>query len=867
MHACNCDGHTDDEHHCSPPTLCAPVCLFALQDLDGWQVTAGYVGLVRGSLPLTTTAGGPGGASAVAGANVHANLTLDEVLITLAPVTAATAAAAAAAAASPDMSANSAAGTAAYSDQRQQQQSFADDLGMLGQMGVLEGIKLIAGGLEAVLQRLSVAATNVTLRVEVPGTAGTGAPAAPSLGPPTSAVSGRGCVQGAELIVHLDCVHYSDATPAAAQPQQQPPLSAGAAAGPTAATATEQLAPAVIELVKRVSVTGLTVELLQLVDEGADGDAGSAAGGLCCSQLLYDAATADLAATAAALRESFMARSSHAMRSSSQVASAAAPPAAAASDTADSASGSAAAPAAAGEPLVAQLVPDLGGLLLGGPEAAGLDLKLELHLAWSTPAAAAAGGAGGGNTAQSGASGPAGRGNAGLLDQQATSTSNSSSQPPRITADLNSSAVSIYLQPWQLPLMQLCSAACSTGSSSSSSSNQAAAAAAASASFGSQRASAAASQQQQQPWGQRSFVEELFFPHVEGFVADSLNLSSPVRGANWGPSSSGLYNSVALGDGSGSAVLGGILTGSSSAAANAASGMYSMYHDARSVFSSVANSISGAMAGNILSGVYSGVSGTNHQSTVSSDEQQQQSTAAMYSSGLGGSTASSSSRGLEVMRGPLSMGSIWQQQQQPQQPLLPAAAWSVRALCPSVYVCLHYHTPTCVGAGGAPPVAAAACTSSSTDTQQQQQQPCLVLRCGGLLAAYEVSGRISHVSLKLYQLEAHEQLPSDWCVVAGADAGGCAGQLALQPRVFGSVPRVLPPTQGTAGFPQQVSMRSLYVSRHTPLISGLHAFTHVCLLLLNRISLSSVPSHICKTPCWCVCPSNMLMSQPPNPKP
>lgn len=45
------------------------------------------------------------------------------------------------------------------------------------QMGIVDGVQLIAGGLENVLQRLRVQATNATVRLEVPEATGT-APAA-----------------------------------------------------------------------------------------------------------------------------------------------------------------------------------------------------------------------------------------------------------------------------------------------------------------------------------------------------------------------------------------------------------------------------------------------------------------------------------------------------------------------------------------------------------------------------------------------------------------------------------------------------------------------------------------------------------------
>jgi hypothetical protein len=724
---------------------------------------------------------------------------LDEVLITVGPKTA-TAAASVPGSSTAAAVASTAAGADAAAEQ-QQQQTFADDLGMLGQIGVLEGIKLIAGGLEAVLQRLSVAATNVTIRVEVPASAAAAAgggadSSAGSRGSNEAAAAAAAVSAGAELILHIDCVHYSDATPAQQQAAVAAVPAAGTGPGPApagaAGAAAGQVPPvpaALVELVKRVSVTGLLIELLQLPDEDADGStaaAAAAAGGgvsavstsqdvMRCSQLLYDGSS-DIAATAAALRESFMARSS--MLHSSSCMSPDAAGAGGAGGAADSA-----AAAAAGQPGTAELVPGLGGLLLGGPGATGLDFKLELRLAWSTAAAAPAP-----------AAGPAAAG--------------TSSQPPRITADINSSALGVYLQPWQLPLLQLCSAAASNGSSSSS---KAAAGASIPPVAGNPSGVAGSTgpqqQQQQQPWGQRSFVEELFFPHVEGFVADSLNLGSSVaRGggsnSNWGSSGS-LYNSVASavggqfdGGSSSSTVLGGILSGgSSSAAANAASGVYSMYHDARSVFSSVASSISGAVSSNLLSGVYSVPNSTGAQAGGSSGGGALP--PAMYSS-------SSSSRWGEAAGG---SGSVWRQQQlQQQPPSLPEAAWSVRALCPSVHVCLHYHAPAC----GQHSAASADSSASQQQQQQQAQPPCFVLQCGGLSAAYDVSGRASHVSLKVYQLEAFEQLPGDWSVVAGASSsssssGGGGSQQVLQPQVLGSVPRVLPAMQqGSAGFTQQV---------------------------------------------------------------
>jgi hypothetical protein len=723
--------------------------------------------VVRGSLPLTATAAAAAANNAATGSacDINANLILDEVLITVAPTGTQTAAAA------DGPSGSNALETGACTpaeQQQQQQQTFAEDLGMLGQIGVLEGIKLIAGGIEAVLQRLSVAATNITIRVEVPAAAAGGNGSAAQTA--AAAVVADAC--GAEVILHLDSVHFCDATPA----QQQ---AAAAAVNPsTAATAAQQLPPAVVELVKRVSVTGLTVELLQLRGDEAEGSAADGTSNtMRCSQLLYDD-SADVAATAAALRSSFMGRSSMMHTSFMSTGTAA-----------GDGSGDPHSAAAAAVGSASGMCPELGGLLLGGPNPSGLDLKLELRLAWST----------GGPTAAAAAAAASGA---------------SASQPPRITADVNISAIGVYLQPWQLPLMQLCSAACSCSSSSSSSRTAAASeAAAVPLASGSSSVFGVSSQQQQQHWGQRSFVEDLFFPHVEGFVADSLNLGSPTRGSNWGPGS-GMYNSVAPADVSSgsSTTLRGIPSGSSSsnaaAAMNAASGMYSMYHDARSVFSSVASCISGAVSGNILSSMYS-ATGTAQSTT---QQQQQFLPASMYSSSTVDGTGGDDAAGAGT-------GSVWQQQQQP---MLPVAAWSMRALCPSVYVCLYYHVPACIGAAGAP-------TADDLCTQQQQQQrhqvqqqpPCFVVRCGGLSAAYDLSGRAHHASFKVYQLEACEQLPTHWPVVAGAPAAAAAGiaaggdggssgsgsrlgQPLLHPKVLGGVPRVLPVAQDAAGFTQQV---------------------------------------------------------------
>jgi hypothetical protein len=472
------------------------------------------------------------------------------------------------------------------------------------------------------------------------------------------------------------------------------------------------------------------------------------------------------------MRESFMACSSM-MRSSFMAAAAAAAGGDRGNPSAGAASGSGSTQAAA----------DLGGLLLGGHAASGLDLTLVLRLAWS--AGAAAGTAAAGGTA--------------------------GSQPPRVTMDLTSSAVGVYLQPWQLPLMQLCSTACGTGSSCSGKGGSsveavvtmpAGAARAAQTSSSSSYGRASGHAAQQQGWGQRSFVEELFFPHVEGFVADSFNLASPRGGSGWGPGGS-LYNSLVVGDSSsGSTLLGGILSGgSSSAVGNAANGMYSMYHDARSVFSSVAGSISGAVASNFLSGLYSVPADPAQQGPISPLRDQIASpTGGMYSSSsrVGGIADEAGARG------------VWQQPQPPA--AMSAASWSLRGVCPSVYVCLHYHAPACVGQAGAPEAAVAPGVSSTGRMQQQQQQqahpPCFVLSCGGLSAAYDVSGRVSHVSVKLYQLEAFEQLPADWRVVAGAtsrsSSGQAGGHLVLDPKVLGSVPRVLPLPQGAAGCTHQV---------------------------------------------------------------
>jgi hypothetical protein len=105
-----------------------------------------------------------------------------------------------------------------------------EDIG-LGQATVMEGIKRIAGGIEKLLQQLTVVARGTTVRVELP---------------PTAA-----CAQESVVLLRAGAVSYHDATPEAAGPDAAP---AGGAP---------------VEMVKVFDVQGFAVELYEASDDAA----------------------------------------------------------------------------------------------------------------------------------------------------------------------------------------------------------------------------------------------------------------------------------------------------------------------------------------------------------------------------------------------------------------------------------------------------------------------------------------------------------------------------------------------------------------------------------------------------------------------
>jgi hypothetical protein len=119
-----------------------------------------------------------------------------------------------------------------------------EDIG-LGQATVMEGIKRIAGGIEKLLQLLTVVARGTTVRVELP---------------PTAA-----CPRETVALLRAGAVSYHDATPEAQAPGA-PPAAAGAPA----------------EVIKVFDVQGLALELYEAPDDEAGAAAaapGSPAGG------------------------------------------------------------------------------------------------------------------------------------------------------------------------------------------------------------------------------------------------------------------------------------------------------------------------------------------------------------------------------------------------------------------------------------------------------------------------------------------------------------------------------------------------------------------------------------------------------------
>ena len=774
---------------------------------------AGYVGSVKASIPLTsntsssssysqlnttaaTAADGTSRGSSnssnpnsTAAAAAAADVVLDELYVTVGPkvpgsTTAATAAAAAAGGVDGSSSSQSqpigfdlgSAGSSNLGESWQQLMSsagaggmggvnpfqFAEDLGLtgLGQAGVNEGIRRIAGGLESLLQRLSVVATNVTIRVEIP--------------PPVSGSGGP----GAEFILNIASLHYADATPLHAVPAASALAVAFSPAGSAAA-----VAAAATELVKHVEVKGLTFEVFDW-DPMHDHMGESAAA----------TAATSAAATAAGLfdlRQSFMedraaaaggTRGFGSSSSSSRI------------GLSSSKLGGGLQPSTAAATGAPHWDPELQGLVLGGGvNGQGLHASITLKLTWLDPA----------------------------------------HTKPQMNAEVELSPVKLQLQPWQLPLLMLLPSAVA------SSTSPAAAATATAGAVRSPFATAAGGggvggagyggdfregyggvevEGAAEEWGRRSFVEELFFPHCEGFVAESLL---------WGEGG---------GRGLGSSAVGVSLLGAGGG------GGGSIYHDARSVLGSMANSMFGigsstaataggaGAGGGLWSGMVSSVSNTFGGLTG-------------YAPQGGGAGVLGGSSGLGGRGGATAPWAATGQQAPP------AAAWSVKVSTPSLTVALTYFDQEATAAAAAgsgssssvyhdamsgsshsyissssssssklhPATAAAAAATSSSSSSgkvccskpQYLFPPRLVLECAGLVASADLGGRAVQAGLKMYCLEVSEHLPASFSSGSSGSGGGCpvcgVGCWGAAPAEGGAgeyarLPRRLPPTDHVSMF-------------------------------------------------------------------
>jgi hypothetical protein len=771
-----------------PPSLCA------VQALKGWEVKAGYVGSIRASIPLTsgatassnnlsaagassstTSSANAASTAAAAAAGEHADVCLHEVYITVAPVppgrvppagAAPSPAAPAPTTLDPDpagaagldgweqLSATSLAGLP--SDPLQ----FVQDMGLgLGQAGVMEGIRRIAGGLENMLQRLSAVATSVTIRVEVPTTAAAAAAAAAGGAGVTSnatpgtaaAAAAAGCgaggdaAGGVELVLNVSRLSYNDATPN----QPAPALSPMAVAFSQTGTATAAAAAAT-ELVKHLQVHGVTLEVLpwcpeEVPQQHTPASPGAAGGGAAGGLLQRPAAASSCMSD---MRASIMLDAAAAAAAQQQLAAA----------------GAATAPAAGGsnpagpDPLVQ-------GVVLGAPNGEGLGASMELKLTW--------------------------------LDAAHTI--------PQITAELALTPVKVQLQPWQLPLLQLLPGALSGPSSSSSRGKPGGVGVGRTSSSshpgGPQHSStamggplveedllppdvpAAAAAGGGEDWGRRSLVQDLFFPQCRGFVADSLLYDAAGgTGSTWGGRSGYWSSSTAAGTGA----------------------PESVYEDARSFMTGIASSM---LAGGSSSsraggggGFFSGVVNTMSNTLGGW---------AGYAQGLGLSAASSSGNatgsaaaagGGAGMAGGAESAAVQQ----------PPDAWSVRVSLPELTAVLWYHDPA-----SASPGARSRLHSSSCSRPDYVVPPRLVLECGGLVASADLQGSAVQADFKAYQLEVSEHLPgsfsarhgdphgtiptssnsssSEGCACCGS-ASSCWGAApsARSPAEYAQVPRHLP---------------------------------------------------------------------------
>jgi hypothetical protein len=196
--------------------VCGPIPPLPLrpQDLQGWSVAAGFVGCVRASIPLTAVSA------------QGSSLEVEELMITVRPEPEV----------KPQQHSPEQSSSPTSLDQAEGFLSL-EDIG-LGQVTVMEGIKRIAGGIEKLLQQLTVVARNTTIRIELP--------------------ANEACAQDAVILVRAGVISYHDATP-----QGDTPLSP------------RENVNTPIELVKVFDLQGLAVEMYEAGDADVAGSPGA----------------------------------------------------------------------------------------------------------------------------------------------------------------------------------------------------------------------------------------------------------------------------------------------------------------------------------------------------------------------------------------------------------------------------------------------------------------------------------------------------------------------------------------------------------------------------------------------------------------
>lgn len=233
-------GRAKPAHLCrqTAPALPRPARCHLLQAELPWEFTAAFVGSVAAVLPLAALY------------SEACTVRLDEVFLTLRPKPPAAAVGAAPPAGAAD--GGGAAGGAAAAEWQ-------------GETAVSEGVKLIAGGLEALLQRLRVTASRVVLRLEIPAAAGgsSGGGGSSSNGAPDSDGSGQEGTCYHVVTLGLAQAEYSgnggglgDPAPGTGAPGEAAGEEEGAAAAGAAAGGATTL-----RVAKSLRFSGLLVEL------------------------------------------------------------------------------------------------------------------------------------------------------------------------------------------------------------------------------------------------------------------------------------------------------------------------------------------------------------------------------------------------------------------------------------------------------------------------------------------------------------------------------------------------------------------------------------------------------------------------------